>query len=98
MKLKMCVTLTPNGEQVNVITNLLCIAEWERTEGRKISDGRGIGASDMVAWAFFMFKQSGRLIKEATWKEWLQTYPDMSIDLVDVTDPNPIPEVRTDAS
>jgi hypothetical protein len=45
--------------------------------------------SDMVAWAFFMLKQSGRLIKETTWRDWLQNNPDMEIEGVDMTDPNP---------
>ena len=43
MRIKLRVTVTPGSEPVEVITNLLCIAEWERTEGRKVSDGRGIG-------------------------------------------------------
>jgi hypothetical protein len=61
MKIKLAVTLTPGDEPIEVITNLLCIAEWERTEHRKISDGKGVGITDLVAWAFFMCKQSGRL-------------------------------------
>ena len=46
MKIKLRVTLTPDSEPVEVITNLLCITEWERTENRKVSDGRGVGMTD----------------------------------------------------
>jgi hypothetical protein len=53
MKIKLAVTLTPGDEPIEVITNLLCIAEWERTEHRKISDGKGVGITDLVSWAFF---------------------------------------------
>lgn len=95
MKIKLSVTCMPGDEPVILSTNLLCIAEWERVEGRKISDGRGIGISDMVCWAFFMFKQSGRNIKQATWREWLQANPDMEVEGVDVTDPNPTVAVPT---
>ena len=89
MKIKLRVTVKPGDEPVEVMTNLLCVTEWERAENRKISDGRGVGMSDMVAWAFFMLKQSGRLMKETTWREWLQNNPDMEIEGVDMTDPNP---------
>jgi hypothetical protein len=53
MKIKLAVTLTPGDEPIEVITNLLCIAEWERTEHRKISDGKGVGITDLVAWGIF---------------------------------------------
>jgi len=45
--------------------------------------------SDMVAWAFFMLKLSGRPIIETTWRDWLKNNPDMEIEAVDQTDPNP---------
>lgn len=89
MKIKLAVTLAADQPPVEVITNLLCITEWERTEHRKISDGKGVGMSDMVAWAFFMLKLSGRTMPETTWREWLQNHPDMEIEAVDQTDPNP---------
>jgi hypothetical protein len=98
MKIKLAVTLTPGDEPIEVITNLLCIAEWERTEHRKISDGKGVGITDLVAWAFFMCKQSGRLMPEATWKEWLTNHPDMEIEAVDQTDSNPTEAAATAAS
>jgi hypothetical protein len=98
MKIKLAVTLTPGDEPIEVITNLLCIVEWERTEHRKISDGKGVGAGDMVSWAYFMLKQSGRLIKETTAAEWHRNHPDMEIEAVDQTDPNPTEAAATAAS
>lgn len=98
MKIKLRVTVTPGSETVEVITNLLCISEWERTEGRKVSDGRGIGVGDLVSWAFFMFKQSGRLIPQQTAAEWLRANPDMEIESVDQTDPNPTGAAATAAN
>lgn len=89
MKIKLAITLQPGQPPVEVITNLLCITEWERLEHRKISDGKGVGMSDMVAWAFFMLKLSGRPIVETTWRDWLKNNPDMEIEAIDQTDPNP---------
>ena len=98
MRIKLRVTVTPGSEPVEVITNLLCIAEWERTEGRKVSDGRGIGMGDLVSWAFFMFKQSGRPMPHQTATEWLRANPDMEIESVDQTDPNPTGAAATAAN
>jgi hypothetical protein len=98
MKIKLRVTVTPGSQPVEVITNLLCITEWERTENRKVSDGRGIGMGDLVSWAFFMLKQSGRLITQQTATEWLRANPDMEIESVDVTDPNPTGAAATAAN
>jgi hypothetical protein len=95
MRIKLIVTCKPGDQPVEVITNLLCIAEWERIENRKLSDGKGVGASDLVAWAYNMFKQSGRLMPEATWREWLTKNPDMDIDTVDLTNPNPTEAAAT---
>ena len=53
---------------------------------------------DMVSWAFFMFKQSGRLIPQATAQEWLKQNPDMEIEAVDQTDPNPTGAAATAAN
>jgi hypothetical protein len=97
MKIKLRVTITPDSEPLTVITNLLCLAEWERVEGRKISDGRGVGIGDMVAWAFFMLKQSGRLMPQENWREWLQQNPEMQIEAVDETNPNPTDAAATAA-
>lgn len=98
MKIKLRVTITPGSEPVEVMTNLLCIAEWERTENRKVTDGRGIGMGDMVSWAFFMFKQSGRLIAQATAQDWLKQHPDMEIEAVDQTNANPTGAAATAAN
>lgn len=98
MKIKLRVTVTPGSEPVELITNLLCITEWERTENRKVSDGRGIGMGDLVSWAFFMFKQSGRLMPYQTAAEWLLANPDMEIESVDQTDPNPTAAAATAAN
>jgi hypothetical protein len=87
MKLQMKVTPSPGDEPITVTTNLLCIAEWEKQENRKVSDGRGIGVGDMVFWAHFMLKLSGQKI-ESTAKQWLDNHPDMEIEAVDQTNPN----------
>lgn len=89
MKLKLAVVIKPGDEPIIVRTNLLCITEWERTERRKMSDGLGIGAGDMVSWAYFMLKQSGMAIKETTSQEWHRNNPDLDIEGVDETDANP---------
>jgi hypothetical protein len=98
MKIKLRVTVTPDSEPVEVLTNLLCITEWERTENRKVTDGRGIGLTDMVSWAFFMFKQSGRPMPYATAQEWLKQNPNMEIEAIDQTDPNPTGAAATAAN
>jgi len=97
MKLKLKITVAPNLEPVEVTTNLLCITEWERLEGRKVSDGKGIGVGDMVWWAHFMVKLSGTTLP-ATAKEWLVANPDMEIELTDSTDPNPTDAAHTVAN
>lgn len=98
MKIKLKVTVTPGSEPVEVTTNLLCITEWERTENRKVTDGRGIGVSDMVSWAFFMFKQSGRLMPQTDWRKWLEQNPDMDIEAIDQSDANPTAAAATAAN
>jgi len=98
MKIKLAITLKPGDETIEVRTNLLCITEWERAEGRKMSDGRGIGAGDMVSWAYFMLKQSGRQIKETTAAEWHRNNPELEIEGVDETDPNPTEAAATAAN
>jgi hypothetical protein len=98
MKIKLRVTCKPGDEPIYVTTNLLCIAEWERLRGRKMSDGRGVGATDMVDWAFFMLKQSGRLIKETEPDAWHRANPELDIEGVDMTDPNPTEAAPTAAS
>lgn len=97
MKLQMKITPSPNDEPITVNTNLLCIAEWEKQENRKISDGRGIGITDMVFWAHFMLKRTGLKV-EASPKLWLEAHPDMEIEAVDMSNPNPTEAALTAAS
>lgn len=97
MKLVMQVTPSPGDEPITVTTNLLCIAEWEKAENRKVSDGRGIGVTDMVFWAHFLLKKSGHKI-EPTAKQWLDAHPDMEIETVDMTNPNPMGAALTESN
>lgn len=99
MKIKLKVTL-PNATVREVTTNLFTIAEWERTENRKVSDGRGIGVTDMVAWAFILLKQGEpSLLNDAkTWLEWLSANPTLEIEALDLTDPNPTDAAPTAAN
>ena len=97
MKIKLKVTPKPGVEPREVTTNLLVIAEWERNENRKVSDGRGIGVSDMVCWAYHLYKIAGDNMP-ATWQEWLKQNPDMEIEAVDQTDVNPTDAAISDIS
>lgn len=97
MKLRMQVTPSPGDESITVTTNLLCIAEWEKSENRKVSDGKGIGVNDMVWWAHFLLKRNGHKI-EATPKLWLDNHPDMEIDSVDMTNANPTVAALTESN
>jgi hypothetical protein len=95
MKLELTITPKPGDTPLKVHTNLLCIAEWEREMGRKVSDGRGIGVMDMAYWAHFLLKLGG-LTNAANYKEWLTANPDLQIDVEDQTDPNPTAAAPTD--
>jgi len=97
MKLQMKVTPSPGDESITVTTNLLCIAEWEKQENRKVSDGRGIGIMDIVFWAHFMLKRTSYKL-EATPQLWLNAHPDMEIETVDMTNPNPTGAVLTESN
>jgi hypothetical protein len=98
MKIKLSIdTLDGKGPQI-VTTNLLTIAEWERTERRKISDGQGIGISDIACWAHTLLKLSDPSLP-ATWREWLADNPNIEIEVVgDDTDLNPTDAAPTAAS
>ena len=52
MRLKLKVDLGDGTEVRELTTNMFVICEWERTENRKTSDGKGIGYSDLVCWAY----------------------------------------------
>jgi hypothetical protein len=97
MKLKLTITHAPGETPIEVKTNLLCIAEWEATMNRKVSDGLGIGIMDLAFWAHFLLKLGGHT-KAANYKEWLEQHPDLEIESKDVTPLNPTDGVPTDAS
>jgi hypothetical protein len=97
MKLVMQVTPSPGDEPITVTTNLLCIAEWEKQENRKVSDGKGIGVTELVWWAHFLLKRNGYKI-EATPQLWLNAHPDMEIDSGDMTNANPMGAVLTESN
>jgi hypothetical protein len=70
-------------------TNLFVICEWERLEGRRVTDGRGVGASELSCWLWIILKLKGEDVG-ANWREWLQANPDyMIVEGTDLTDPNP---------
>ena len=95
MKLKL--KLVRDGKEEFLWTNLWSIAEWERLENRRVSDGRGIGASDMACWAYIMLGIKGETLP-ATWREWLKQNPDVEIGVEDSTDPNPTDAATGDNS
>jgi hypothetical protein len=95
VKLKLAIDLKDGRGTREMTTTLFVIAEWERTENRKVTDGRGIGVTDMACWAYTLCKMAGDPVP-ATWQEWLQKYPDIEIDLVDQTNPNPTVGAPTD--
>jgi len=78
------------GDTVETITTtMFVIAEWERIENRRFSDGRGIGMRDLGCWAHILLKVKGEKLPES-YMQWLEENPDMEItDHKDVTDPNP---------
>ena len=86
MKLKL--KLVRDGKEEFLWTNLWSIAEWERLENRRVSDGRGIGASDLACWVHTLLVIKGEKLP-ATWREWLKQNPDVEIAAEDATDPNP---------
>jgi len=88
MRLKLKVDLQDGAPVHEVTTNMACICEWERTENRKISDGKGIGYSDLVCWAHYLLRLAGEKLP-ATYREWVKANPNMTIEAVDETDPNP---------
>ena len=88
MKLKMKLDLHDGTELRDLTTNLFVVCEWERTENRKVSDGKGIGYSDLVCWAYHLLKLAGEKLP-ANYREWVKLNPNMTIEAVDETDPNP---------
>jgi hypothetical protein len=95
MKVKLIVT-RDNKEEI-LYTSLFVIAEWERKENRRASDGRGIGASEFGCWAHTILTLKGETLP-ASWLEWLKQNPDMTIAGEDVTNPNPTDAATGDNS
>ena len=87
MRLKLKVDLQYGTTPIELTTNMFVICEWEKTENRKISDGKGIGYTDLVCWAYNLLKLSGQTMP-ATYREWVKQNPNMTIDAIDETDPN----------
>ena len=88
MKLKLKVNLGDGTPEKEVTTNMFVICEWEKNENRKISDNKGIGYSDIACWAHTLFKVAGEKVP-ANYREWVKLNPDMTIEAVDETIPNP---------
>ena len=97
MKLRLKIDLQDGTGPRVLNTNLFVIAEWERLENRRVSDGRGIGASDMACWAYIMLGIKGETLP-ATWREWLKANPDVEIGVEDATDVNPTDAATGDNS
>ena len=87
MRLKLKVDLQDGTAPFELTTNMFVICEWEKTEGRKISDGKGIGYTDLVCWAYNLLKLSGQKMP-ATYRDWVKENPNMTIEAIDETDPN----------
>ena len=69
MRLKLKVDLHDGSDVREVTTNMFVICEWEKTEGRKISDGKGIGYSDLVCWAYHLLKIGGEKLPP-NYRDW----------------------------
>jgi hypothetical protein len=87
MRLKLKVNMRDGTAPVELITNMFVICEWEKTENRKISDGKGIGYSDLVCWAYHLLKLAGEKLPP-TYRDWVKANPNMTIEAIDETDPN----------
>ena len=87
MKLKLKVDLNNGSAPVEMTTNMFVICEWERTENRKISDGKGIGYTDLVCWAFHLLKLNGETLPP-NYRDWVKQNPNMTIEAIDETNPN----------
>jgi len=97
MKVKISVDLNDGKGAKEYTTNMFVVCEWERLENRKVSDGRGIGYSDIACWAHLLLSLKGEKVP-ATWREWVKSNPDMDIHAVDETNLNPTLAEPTDAS
>jgi len=50
MKVKLELDLQDGRGTRTMTTNMFVVCEWEKTENRKVSDGKGIGYSDIACW------------------------------------------------
>ena len=78
MKVKLSIDLGDGKPAREMVTNMLAIVDWERTENRRSADGKGIGFSDMCCWAYTLCKLAGDKVP-ANWREWVAENPDMTI-------------------
>ena len=88
MKVKLELDLQDGRGKRILTTNMFVVCEWERTENRKVSDGKDIGYSDLVCWAYNLCKLAGDPVPD-NWRAWLKQYPDMDLTSLDETNPNP---------
>ena len=88
MKIKLFVDYGDGKEPEVLFTNLFVIAELERLENRRASDGRGFGVSELACWAHTILTIKGEKLPK-TWREWLQQNPEITITSEDKTDINP---------
>lgn len=73
-------------------TNMLSTVEWEKTENRRLQDGKGFGYSDLCCMAYVLCKLAGDKVP-GTWREWVAEHPDMEINAVqEVADDTPTTE------
>ena len=96
MKLKL--KLVRDGKEEFLWTNLWSIAEWERLENRRVSDGRGIGVSDYCCWAYSLLALKGETLPP-TWRQWLKE--NLSMECAPVGEeeiPNPTVATTSSAS
>ena len=61
MKVKLELDLQDGRGKRTMTTNMFVVCEWEKLENRKVSDGKGIGYSDIACWAYHLCKLAGEL-------------------------------------
>jgi len=97
MRVKLKVEYNNGTPAVELTTNMYVVCEWEKLENRKVSDGKGIGYSDLCCWAYLILQVRGDTLPD-TWRKWVKANPDLEINAVDQTDPNPTALAVTEGS